>query len=110
MEPVLRPLKRSEYTIVFDSNRASKRWRDLNATELGHLVDAWDFLTKTPEVELPINGRLRGRLSQVERNGALYDQWQYKVSKTSGSRIWFYVDGQTVVIVEVFTAHPNQTK
>jgi len=46
----------------------------------------------------------------VERNGALYDQWQYKVSKTSGSRIWFYVDGQTVVIVEVFTAHPNQTK
>jgi hypothetical protein len=32
------------------------------------------------------------------------------VGTPRGARIWFYVEGRTVKIVNVFTNHPNQTK
>jgi hypothetical protein len=32
------------------------------------------------------------------------------ISATDGSRIWYFVDGQSVFIERIFTAHPNETK
>jgi hypothetical protein len=110
MDPVPRPNKKSEYSIIFASSKAAKGWRDLRATELTHLVDAWDYLTKTPQLESPHNSPPRGRLAFVERNGVSHQQWQFKLNERSGSRIWFYIEGQTVNLVQVFTAHPNETK
>lgn len=45
---VERPLRKSEYEIVYASAHAQKGWRDLKATIPGPLVDTWEWLTKTP--------------------------------------------------------------
>lgn len=39
-----------------------------------------------------------------------YVRWQLKLSLTDGSRIWYYVVSDAVLIEQIFTSHPNQTK
>lgn len=107
---VERPTKKSEYEIRFASVQARKGWTDLVATTKNPLVDAWDFLTRTPELETPTNSRLKGELAQVTRNGSKHDRWQHKPTLKGGARLWFYVEGQVVYLEQVHTSHPNETK
>ncbi|MET1089254.1 MAG: hypothetical protein ABWY04_19390 [Arthrobacter sp.] len=109
-EKVERPTKKSEYEIKFASPAAKKGWTDLAATIRNPLVDAWDFLTRTPEQETPTNYRLRGSLGLVTRNGSTHDRWQHKPTAKGDARIWFYVEGKVVHLEQVHTSHPNETK
>ena len=107
-EQVTRPLKKSEYKILFGSADSHKGWQDLLATQRTQLVDAWTQLTTEPLVLMQRIHPLKGGLGTVTRNGVDYVQRQIELAQ--GARIWFYVDGMTVVIVKVHTRHPNQTK
>jgi hypothetical protein len=106
--PAQRPRKKAEYRIEFASRLAEKGWQDLLATTRSGVVDAWDFLTRTPLQSSTRNHPLRGELATVVRDGRTHDRWQHELS--GGAGIWFYVDANTVRLVDVFTAHPNQTK
>ena len=103
-----RPLKKSEYSLQYGTREAEKGWRDLVATQRNAVVDAWDFLTKTPLERTASNYPLRDDLATVTRQGRVFEQWQHKVS--GGARLWFYVEGRTVVLVQCHTRHPNETK
>lgn len=107
---VPRPLKRNEYQLKFGSTQAHKGWRDLTATIRGPLTDTWDFLTRTPTNVTPFNYPLKGELSTITRNGVGHQRWQHKPTQKGSARIWFYVDGRSVVLEQVHTAHPNETK
>ena len=103
-----RPIKSGEFTIVFGSSETEKGWADLRATQGNALADAWDFLTRTPLERQAGNHPLRDVLATVTRGGRVHEQWQHKLS--GGARLWFYVDGHTVVLVRCHTRHPNETK
>lgn len=107
---VERPTKKSEYTIVFGSANAARGWQDLCATTRNALTDAWDFLTKTPESTTPTSYRLRDDLEFVIRDGVSYQRWQLKPTKQGDARIWYYVHDGAVVLEQVHTRHPNETK
>lgn len=107
---VERPTKKSEYELRFATVSARKNWTDLLATTRGPLVDAWDFLTRTPLEVTPRNARLRGELGIVTRDGADHARWQFKPTAKGDARIWFYVEGRVVYIEQVHTNHPNETK
>jgi len=109
-DTVPRPSKTTEYEIKFDSNSAAKGWRDLYATHRNALVDAWDYLTKSPLQLSEFAYPLKSQLASVLRNGKSYERWQLKLNIRSGARIWYFVSEATVYIERVFTAHPNQTK
>lgn len=68
-QAVPRPVKKSEYTLCFASTNAQRGWRDLEATRRNSLVDAWDFLTRTPLQVTPTNYPLKGDLGVVVRMG-----------------------------------------
>ncbi len=105
---VPRPRKKAEYEIHFATRQASKGWQDLLATTHNAIVDAWDFLTKTPDLESPRNHRLKGELATVTHDGRTRERWQHELP--GGARIWFFIDGQAVHLIDVHTHHPNQTK
>lgn len=105
---VPRPTKKSEYAIVFATNQARKGWLDLSATTRNALADAWDFLTRTPTASSPTCHQLKGSLATMTHAGRTHERWQYELP--GGARIWFYVDGATVHLIEVHTHHPNETK
>jgi hypothetical protein len=107
---VPRPTRKKEFTIYFESPKLSRLWLDLRATQLTNLVSAWEFLTKTPLLKTPTSYPLKHLSSPIVRKGKSFERWQLKLSATDGSRIWYFVDGQTVYIERIFTAHPNQTK
>jgi hypothetical protein len=107
---VERPTKKSEYDIRFASVQARKGWTDLAATIRNPLADAWDFLTRTPELVTPTNYRMKGDLALVTRNGSTHDRWQHKPTLKGDARLWFYVEGQVVYLEQVHTSHPNETK
>lgn len=109
-EPVPRPTRKTEFTLVFDSRDAEVGWRDLLAVRRNALADAWDFLTATPLLVTPLNHPLRDNLAFVVREGERFERWQLKLNQRDGARIWFYVVGNVVHLEQVFTAHPNATK
>ncbi len=109
-QPVPRPIKKSEYTIICASRQAEKGWRDLRATQRNALADAWDFLTRTPLQATPTNYPLKGELGEVIRDGKKHARWQHKPTAGGTARIWFYVEGDCVYLEQVHTAHPNETK
>lgn len=109
-EKVERPTKKNEYELRFASVQAKRGWMDLKATIRNPLVDSWEFLTQTPQLETPTNYRLRGDLSLVSRDCATHDRWQHKPTLKGNARIWFYVVEQVVFLEQVHTSHPNQTK
>lgn len=115
-DPVPRPLKRAEYQLVFLSRQAEKGWVDMLATVRSSVVDAWDRLTTDPLSE---DGhrvyRLKGGLRAGSHDGNDYDRYQYKLP--NGARIWYFVEhwrkakhAGRVLIEDVHTAHPNETK
>lgn len=101
-----RPPKRTEYEIRFATANARKGWQDLTATIRNPLVDAWDFLTRTP----PANYPLRGSLGTITRDGKVCERWRHKPTKQGDARIWFYVEGRTAYLEQVHTNHPNETR
>jgi hypothetical protein len=107
-EKVERPLKKSEYLVVFGSVEAKKGWLDLLGSQRSHLAKAWMQLTVDPLIHTPKIHSLRGSLGSVTRGGEVYEQRQLELSH--GARIWFYVHDRNVVLVKVHTRHPNQTK
>jgi mRNA-degrading endonuclease RelE of RelBE toxin-antitoxin system len=107
---VPRPTKKSEHQLVFGSKSAEKGWRDLQSTMRSPLADAWDFLTRTPTHSTPSNYPLKGELATVVRAGVSHQRWQHKPTRQGDARIWFYVHEGVVVLEQVHTAHPNQTK
>lgn len=109
-QPVPRPIKKSEYTIICASRQAATGWRDLQATHRNALADAWDFLTRTPQAVTLTNYRLKGDLSTIIRDGRTHDRWQHKPTLKGTARIWFYIEGSNVYLEDVHTSHPNQTK
>lgn len=108
-QPVNRPVRKSEYTIVAASGAATKGWRDLVATHRNLMVEAWEFLTADPLKVTPTNYPLKGSLATVIRGGVKHDRWQYKPSAGNGARIWFYVEGQKVYLERVSPHHPKET-
>lgn len=108
-QAVPRPTKQHEYLIVAGTTQAAKGWRDLKATSRNTLTDAWDFLTRTPLETTPTNYPLKGSLGSIIRDGKTFTRWQHKPSRGNGARIWFYVEGQTVYLEQVHTAHPHET-
>lgn len=107
---VARPTKKSEYTLRFASVGAQKGWRDLVATTRNSMVDAWDFLTRTPMQVTLANYPLKGELGTITRDGKAHERWQHKPTLRGDARIWFYVEGRDVLIEQVHTHHPNATK
>jgi hypothetical protein len=107
---VPRPNKKTDFVLIFATKQAERGWRDLVATERNALADAWETLTKLPETQSELCSTLMGDLQHVIRDGESRTMWQLKLNKRSGSRIWYYVSGQTVHIERVFTSHPNATK
>lgn len=111
-----RPVKSGEYVIKFANNKAQRGWVDLVATQRNAAVDAWDFLTRSPEFQderrcYP----LKGRLAEVVVDGVGYRRWQYKPTIKGSARIWYAVHherpgGGIVYLERVDTSHPNETK
>ncbi|MBO1029785.1 hypothetical protein IPV09_00360 [Tessaracoccus sp. SD287] len=107
---VPRPAKRSEYVLKFASKQSERGWRDLVATIRNPMTETWDFLTRTPLTMTPINYPLEGSLGVIIRSGRTFQRWQHKPTQKGTARVWFYVDGSTVYLEQVHTAHPNETK
>lgn len=107
---VERPPKKCEYEIRFASVSAQKGWQDLLATMKGPIVDAWDFLTRTPLEATPTNYPLKGALKTIRCAGIDYQRWQHKPTAKGSARIWFHVEGFVVYLDQVHTHHPNETK
>jgi len=107
---VVRPLRKDEFTVFFESKAIEKSWRDLVATRRNQTVEAWEFLTKSPGQPSPLNKRLRHDLEFIIRDGKRFDRWQLKLNASDGARIWYYVSGDSVFIEAVHTAYPNSTK
>lgn len=115
---VPRPIKRAEFEIVHITRQAEVGWRDGLATYRNVLADAWERLTKDPTRE---DGervyRLKGDLAMGSYQGRTFDRYQYKFP--GGGRIWYFVEHATgrkartagrVLVEDVHTSHPNQTK
>ena len=113
-EGVPRPHKKNEYVVVFGSRGSAEGWRDLEATKLNALVDAWDFLTRNPQERSVVCHELRGDLATVAHSGATHAQWQLELP--GGARIWYCVTRAAgkkpgeVTLTRVSTHHPHATK
>ena len=109
-QTIPRPIRKTEYTIKAGTARAQKGWSDLKAAHRNVLVDAWEHLTAHPHERTPTNYPLKGDQSTITRDGKTYQRWQHKPTEGGTARIWFYVDGKTVILEELWTHHPNATK
>ena len=107
-EPVPRPTKSTEYTIVFASRQAASGWKDVLASQKNAVVDAWELLTTDPIGESRTRHQLKGTLGTLVHNGTIHRRYQYELN--GGARIWYFVVDRTVHLENVHTRHPNQTK
>lgn len=109
-----RPLKRTEYELVFATRETEKGWRDLCATKVNAMADAWDYLTRTPDAARPPHGQLKGGLEKLTREGKTHTRWQYELP--GGARIWYWIEPPVsknrgrVLLERVTPHHPNETK
>lgn len=94
--------------MTYGTRQAERAWRDLLASQRSAVVDARDYLTRHPHERSPKNHPLEGDLGTVTHAGATHEQWLHE--SNGGARLWFYVEGSDVVLVEVHTRHPNETK
>ncbi|ROP72459.1 hypothetical protein [Curtobacterium sp. PhB115] len=107
---VPRPVRSTEFTIVFGTRSAEQGWRDVLATQRNAVAAAWDRLTVDPETEDLACHALRGELGVVRHSGRDWTRRQFELKR--GARIWYTVDDadRVVFITDVHTRHPNQTK
>lgn len=113
-EPVARPLKKTEYQLVFITRDAAKGWTDCLATVRNAVVEAWEQLTNDPLHESERQYRLREDFATGNYQGTSYARWQYKLS--NGARIWYFVDTTSgakfagrVLLERVEPGHPKGT-
>lgn len=66
---VQRPLKKVEFEVRFATREAEKGWIDARATARNALVDAWDYLTRSPLERCDRCYPLRDDLSTVTIGG-----------------------------------------
>ena len=112
---VPRPLKRSEFVLVFATSQAQKGWVDCLATARNAAVDAWECLTTTPDLESQRLYRLKGDFATGTYQGVTYERFQYEI--TDGGRIWYFIDrtpsdrksAGRVLIERCSTGHPKET-
>lgn len=52
----------------------------------------------------------KGELGVISRGGKSHQRWQHKPTAKGTARIWFYVQERTVLLEQVHTSHPNETK
>jgi hypothetical protein len=107
-ETVTRPLRRSEFEIIFGTSNARKGWTDVLAVQRNTVVQAWERLTLDPQANDSTCHGMKGDLEFVSHKGATHMRRQYELS--NGARISFYIEGKTVVLFDVHTHHPNATK
>lgn len=107
-QAVPRPVTKGEFTLVLATRQAQVGWPDVPATQRNAVTDAWDFLTRHPDHRTSTNYPLKGDLAEVSHAGEMHSRWQHKLA--DGARIWFYIDGRTVHLIDVHTRHPNETK
>jgi hypothetical protein len=107
---VARPVRTTEYTIVFGTRSAELGWRDLVATQRNAVVAAWERLTTAPTTEDLACHALRGELGVVTHSGRTWVRRQLELKR--GARLWYTVDDddRTVHLLAVHTHHPNATK
>lgn len=105
-----RPVRTTEYSLVFLTRAAESGWRDLVATQRNAVADAWDRLTSDPLTEDLACHALRGELGTVVHSGRAWTRRQIELKR--GARIWFTVDEaeRVVGVIAVHTHHPNATK
>jgi len=108
--PVPRPAKKSEYVLKYATKQSEKGWRDLVATIRNPMSETWDFLTRTPDDDADQLPAQRGHWPRFTRGGRAFQRWQHKPTRKGTARVWFYVDGSTVYLEQVHTAHPNEPK
>ncbi len=74
-DAVPRPLKRTEHEIVFITTEAQKGWTDCLAAAHNAMVEAWEILTREPEVRSPrlysLKGELRYGVYQAEPSSGI---------------------------------------
>lgn len=105
------PPRPGGWDVRLATSEAAKGWDELCQTAAANTWEAWVILSERPT--LPENSsrqhRLRGKLSQRDVHGNLFDQWQYEV--TSGGRIWYCPDPERRVawVVMAGSGHPKQT-
>nr|WP_220479282.1 hypothetical protein [Curtobacterium pusillum] len=107
---VARPVRTTEYTIVFGTRAAEQGWRDLVATQRNAVVVAWERLTTDPTREDLACHALRGELGVVTHPGRTWGRRQFELKR--GARLWCTVDDEnrTVHLLAVHTHRPNATK
>lgn len=107
---VVRPVRTTEYTIVFGNRSAEQGWRDVVATQRNAVAAAWERLTTDPLTEDLACHALRGELGSVTHSGRVWVRRQYELRR--GARLWFTVDEAQMVVhlLAVHTHHPNATK
>lgn len=103
---------------MFITRQAEKGWRDLLAAERNAVVAAWERLTTEPHrVDGERVYQLKAALSTGTHEGMTFTRYQLKLP--GGARIWYFIHkaeskgaktAGRVLLEDVFTAHPNQTK
>lgn len=104
------PLDAEEFAVYYDTTQSKKGWRDLKATSPSHAAKVMTRLTSRPQDEDELCYPLRGATYTLTRGDADYRIWQFKPSPTSDCRVWYFVRGREVRLLEVHTKHPNATK
>ena len=102
---VPRPPKKTDYEIRFATRQDEKGWSDLLATNLNSLVDAWEYLTKTPLETSEKNHPMPDELRFVLRGGRTFDHWRHDLP--GGARTWSSIDQHIGHIFEVHAGHSN---
>ena len=102
---VPRPPKKTDYGIWFATRQDEEGWSDLLATKLNSLVDACEYLTKTPLETSEKNHPMPDELRFVLRGGRTFDHWRHDLP--GGARTWSSIDQHIGHIFEVHAGHSN---
>ncbi|WP_433196505.1 hypothetical protein ACQP1G_44450 [Nocardia sp. CA-107356] len=115
-DAVPRPLKRSEYEIVFITTEAQKGWTDCLAAARNAMVEAWDMLTRERDLQSARLYPLKGQLRYGTYQGRTFERYQYKF--TDGGRLWYFIEpaekgsitAGRVSLERCLTGHPKETE
>lgn len=113
---VPRPLKRAEFELVFITSEAQKGWTDCLAAARNAMVEAWEHLTRTPEMRSARLYPLKGDLRYGSYRGQTYERFQYKFS--DAGRLWYFVEhapkgsrtAGRVLLERCMPGHPKETE
>ncbi|MDP4014771.1 MAG: hypothetical protein U0990_04675 [Candidatus Nanopelagicales bacterium] len=103
-------MKDDQWRIRFVSSRALKEWNAAKDREPGIMESVEQLLRHNPR-DRSVNSRRLGPLAHrtISFHGKRFKIWQYEM--TSGGRIWYLVDDDTIVVIvtSVSLSHPRKT-